>query len=155
VETARVINLINPDFVRLRSLHVVEGSALFRMMEEGSFKALGDEEAVGEIRTFIEHLEGIETTIVSDHVLNLLEELEGKLPEDKPRLLAVIDRFFALSSEERLVFRVGRRKGIYRKLDDLADMHTFLWLKSIVEQYAGGDPDRLERDLRKAMDGCI
>ena len=154
-ETAGVINLINPDFVRLRSLHVVEGSALSRMEQDGSFSPLGDEDVVREIRRFIEYLNGIETTIVSDHVLNLLEELEGKFPEAKPRLLAIIDRFFALSPEERLVFRVGRRKGLYRRLDDLADRQTFNWLKSIVDQYAGSDADQLERDLRKAMNGFI
>ena len=154
-ETAMVINRINPDFVRLRTLHVAEGSALFAMMRDGSFKPLGDEEIVMEIRRFFEHLEGIETNVVSDHILNLLEELEGKLPQDKHRLLATIDRFFGLSPEQRLVFRVGRRKGIYRKLDDLADRQTFLWLKSIVDQYSYSDPDRLEHDLCKIMDAFI
>jgi histone acetyltransferase (RNA polymerase elongator complex component) len=154
-ETAGVINLINPDFVRLRSLHVVEGSALSKMVQDGSFIPLGDEDVVREIRRFIECLNGIETTVVSDHVLNLLEELEGKLPEAKPRLLAIIDRFFALSPEERLVFRLGRRKGLYRRLDDLADRQTFIWLKSIVDQYAGSDADQLERDLNKVMNGFI
>jgi hypothetical protein len=148
VETARVINLINPDFVRLRTLHVVEGSHLYTMMQNGEFEPLAEDEIILEIRIFIEHLSGIETMIVSDHVLNLLEEITGKLPEDKPQLLATIDRFLSLSAEERLVFRVGRRKGIYRRIDDLADKGTFLWLKSILDQYALDDPDCLEQDLR-------
>jgi hypothetical protein len=153
--TAEVINLIKPDFVRLRSLHVAEGSDLFTLEQDGSFTPLGEEDVVREIRRFIECLDGIETTIVSDHVLNLLEELEGKLPEAKPRLLATIDRFFTLSAEERLVFRLGRRKGLYRRLDDLADRQTFNWLKSIVDQYASGDADQFERDMRKIMNRFI
>ncbi len=154
-ETASVINRINPDFIRLRSLHVARDSALFRMMENGLFEPLGDEEIVGEIGRLLAALDGITSRVVSDHILNLLEELEGKLPEDKPRLMAIIDRFFALSAEERLVFRIGRRKGIYRKLDDLSDKGTYLWLKSVADGYAATDPGQLERDLFEAMEGFI
>ena len=49
----------------------------------------------------IERLEGISSRFVSDHILNLLEEVEGKLPEDKAKMLAVIDQYLALSEEER------------------------------------------------------
>lgn len=154
-ETASVINRINPDYIRLRTLHVTRGSALFGMMENGLFEPLGEEETVGEIGRMVRAFEGIDSRIVSDHVLNLLEEIEGKLPEDKPKLMAIIDRFFALSAEERLVFRVGRRKGIYRKLDDLADEATFNWLKTVVDGYVSTDPEQLERDLYEAMEGFI
>jgi len=153
-ETARVINLINPDHVRLRTLQVVAGSPLYTMMQNGTFQTLAEEGIVREIGIFIEHLDGIETTIVSDHVLNLLEEVTGKLPGDKSKLLATIDRFLAMSPEERIIFRLGRRKGIYRKLDDLAERGTFLWLKSIVDQYAS-DPDHLEQDLKRIMQDFI
>jgi histone acetyltransferase (RNA polymerase elongator complex component) len=153
-ETARVINLINPDHVRLRTLHVVAGSSLYTMMLSGAFHPLTEEGIVREIGIFIEHLYGIETTIMSDHVLNLLEEVTGKLPGDKSGLLATIGRFLAMSPEERLIFRVGRRKGIYRKLDDLAERGTFLWLKSIVDQYAS-DPDLLEQELKRIMQAFI
>lgn len=155
VETAGVINRINPDYVRLRTLHVVKGSQLYGMMEMGEFDPLGEEDTVRELRIFIDHLDGIESMVVSDHVLNLLEEITGKLPEDKPRLLAVMDRFFSLTDEERLVFRVGRAKGAYRRIDDLADRETFKWLKGIVDQYMQSDPDRLEQDLRTLKHSII
>jgi hypothetical protein len=93
--------------------------------------------------------------IVSDHILNLLEEITGRLPGDKAQLLAIIDRFLSLPAEERLLFRVGRAKGIYRRIDDLADRETFLWLKSIVDQYLQTDPDRLEQDLRTLKHSLI
>jgi len=153
--TADVINRINPDFIRLRSLHVVPGTALHAMMERGQFEALGDEEIVGEIGRFITGLEGIDSTLVSDHILNLLEEVEGRFPEDKNRLLGVINRFSTLQAEERLVFRIGRRNGVYRKLDDLSDRKTYLRLKSIVDQYASADPGQLECDLQQMMDSFI
>ena len=40
--------------------------------------------------------------------MNLLEDVAGKLPENKGSMLAVIDRYLALPSEERLLFRLGR-----------------------------------------------
>ena len=150
-ETARVINQINPDFVRLRSLHVVRGTDLDGMMQKGEFTPLGDEDVVREIRMFIECLDGIETTLVSDHILNLFEELEGKLPENKEKLLAVIDRYFKLSSQERIIFRIGRRRGIYRKLDDLSDRHTYTRLNQMVDEYEAKEPDQLEKDLFRLM----
>lgn len=154
-DTAILINSIDPEFVRLRTLHVVEGCGLRTMMERGEFRPLPDEEIVGEIRSFIHQLQGIGTRIVSDHVLNLLEEVEGKLPGDKARMLAVMDRFFALPPEERLVFRVGRRKGLYRRLNDLADRETFLRIRNFVDQCMATDPQLLERELDGTMDSFI
>ncbi len=150
-ETARVINEINPDYIRLRSLQVRRGTELYRKMHEGEFTPIGDEDVVREIRTFIEHLDGIESTLVSDHILNLLEELEGKLPEDKEKLLGIIERFFAMSDDDRMIYRLGRRRGIYRKLDDLDDARTYGILKTILDEYKAEEPGKLDRDLHTIM----
>jgi len=151
IETARVLNQINPDFIRLRSLQVRRNTELYRLREEGEFIALSDEEVVREIRLFIETLDGIQSTVVSDHILNLLEELEGKLPEDKERLLGIIDRYFALPDEDRLIYRLGRRKGLYRSLDDLSDSRVYDSLKAIVDKYKQKEPGKLDRDLQRIM----
>jgi histone acetyltransferase (RNA polymerase elongator complex component) len=153
--TARVINEINPHFVRLRTLHVVKGTELFEMMERGEFEPIGDEDIVREIRLFIERIECKGTTLVSDHILNLLEELEGMLPRDKERLLAIIERFFSLSQEERLVFRLGRRRGVYRTLDELSDYTIYARLKSILDGYSPGDIQQLDKDLKEMMHNYI
>jgi histone acetyltransferase (RNA polymerase elongator complex component) len=150
-ESARVINKINPQFVRLRTLHVVGETELLDMMEKGEFEPIGDEDILKEIRIFIEKLDGIETTIVSDHILNLLEELEGKLPQDKTRLLAIIDKFFSLSVEERLIYRLGRRRGIYKNIDDLSDKTVYMQLKGILDQYDTRDIKQLDKDLYGIM----
>lgn len=154
-ETARVINQINPQFVRLRSLHIVRDSGLYDMMKNGTFNPLDDEAVLREIRSFIENLEGIETTLVSDHILNLLEEVEGKLPQDKGKMLARIDRYFALPAQDRIIFRLGRRRGLYRTLDDLGDRQTYLRLKQIVDDYLSGEPEQLDKDLRRLMHSYI
>ncbi len=153
--TARTLNLINPDFIRLRTLHVKAGSDLDGMMQAGDFKPIGDEDILREIRVFIEHLEGIASKIVSDHILNLLEELEGRLPEDKPRLLETIDGFFRLPERDRLIFRVGRRSGNVRNLSDLSDRDLYLRIGAFVDGYAKKGQDCLERDLGRAMRGYI
>ena len=155
VETARVLNEINPDHIRLRTLSVRRGTALHEKMAAGEFEPLGDEEILQEIRLFIESLDGIRSRIVSDHILNLLEELEGNLPEEKERLLSVIDRYFALSETDRLIFRLGRRRGIYRSLDDLSDRETYLQLKRAVERYQLEEPGKLDRDLDRVRQSFI
>ena len=154
-ETAKVLNQINPQFIRFRTLQVRRDTELYEMMKRGEFKPIGDEDILREIKIFIESLDGIESTIVSDHILNLLEELEGTLPEDKGKLIAIIDRYFSLSEKERAVFRLGRRRGLYRKLDDLSDARMYDKLQSIVEQYWAKDQTQLDRDLCGIMHNYI
>jgi len=149
--TARALNLVNPDFIRLRTLHVKPGSDLDAKMRAGDFTPIGDEDILREIRLFIEHLEGITSRIVSDHILNLLEELEGTLPEDKGRLLEIIDSFFRLPERERLIFRVGRRTGSLRRLSDLSDRELHRRIGAFVDGYAHRGEGSLERDLGRAM----
>ncbi|MGO9137663.1 MAG: radical SAM protein [Syntrophales bacterium] len=154
-ETARVINEINPDFVRLRTFHAVPGTDLFDMVDSGEFNPLGDEEILREIRRFIACLHGIDTTIVSDHILNLLEDLQGKLPEDREHLLTIIDGYFSLPDDERLVYRIGRRLGTYRGLADLSDRGMYRKVRSIIDQYSKQGMDRLDNDLIKIMNRYI
>jgi len=130
--TAAVINAINPDYVRLRSLQVVKGTGLYELMQNGEFTPLGDDDTVREIRLLIEKLTGIQTTVVSDHILNLLEEVEGRLPDDKEKILSVIDAYLSLPAPDRMIFRLGRRQGIYRRLADLRDPVMYGRLKAII-----------------------
>ncbi len=154
-ETAHVINEINPDFVRLRTFHAVPGTDLFEMVKRGEFNPTGDEDILREIGRFVECLHGIETTVVSDHILNLLEELNGKLPEDKEKLLGIIERYFSLPDDERLVYRIGRRIGAYRGLTDLSDEDMYKRVRGIIDQYRNQDTDQLDKDLLKIMDRYI
>jgi radical SAM superfamily enzyme YgiQ (UPF0313 family) len=153
--TAEVLNKINPDYIRLRSLQVREGTELFEMMKKGLFKPLGDDEVLKEIRVLLENLNCQNTYIVSDHILNLLQEIEGRLPEDKERMLGIIDRYFNMSEKDRIIYRLGRRRGIFNSLNDLSNLRIYERLKQIVEEYEKNDPRQLDRDLYKAMHGYI
>jgi len=120
-ETARVLRGIDPDFVRLRSLAVAPGSPLEAQLAAGELALLDDIEVAGEIRRMLAGLTGMHGRVVSDHALNLLEEVEGQLPGDLPRMLALLDRFLALDHGEQELFVVGRRCGVLRRLDDLGE----------------------------------
>jgi hypothetical protein len=117
-ETARVLNQINPDFIRVRTLTIKAGMPLYDEVKNGTFIRATDEEIIEEEKLLIENL-NCQSNFISDHITNLLQEIEGKLPEDKEKMLAIIARFQALSPEEKQNFKLGRRLGIYEGLDDL------------------------------------
>jgi len=153
LETARVINAINPAFVRFRSLFVRRGTPLREMMEAGTFEPPDEDTMVREIRLLVESLNGISTTLVSDHVLNLLEEVEGTLPQDKTRILATIDRYLNLPEEDKLLFQLGRRGGALRSLDDLTHPVMKARLteakRQIDKEAPGGVPEYIQTMKRR------
>ena len=126
VETAKALNQINPHFIRLRSLRVPKKVPLYEKLIDGSFTMQTDDMVAEEIKLFIETLDGITSMVTSDHIMNLLEEVTGRLPQDKEMMLETIRKYQALPDLERTIFRIGRRGGTYRSTDDLEqDAATF------------------------------
>ncbi|HEY9074119.1 MAG TPA: radical SAM protein, partial [Desulfobaccales bacterium] len=120
-ETAAALNEINPDFIRLRTLAIPCRSPLYEDYQAGQFEKLTDVEMVREIQLFLENLGGLTSVVQSDHILNLLPEVEGTLPQDQGRMLAVIESFLKLNPEEQCLYQVGRRTGVFNGLGDLED----------------------------------
>ncbi len=120
-ETAAAVNQINPDFIRLRSLAIPNTVELFKEWESGAFEKCSDRKTAEEILLFIESLSGITSTIKSDHILNLFEEVEGHLPADKEKMAAVLRAFLAMAPREQMLYQVGRRLGLFTGLRDMAD----------------------------------
>ncbi len=118
-ETADALNQIDPDFIRIRTLALADRSDLAEDAKNGGFDMLGDVEVAEELLLLIKSLEGISSAIVSDHILNLLPEVEGVLPQDKDRIISVIQMFLELEPEEQMVYIIGRRLGIMGGLYDL------------------------------------
>ena len=89
LDSAKVLNAVNPDFIRLRTFVPVEGSPLSEEVRAGRFTLMEPHDVLKEIRILVEHLE---TTglFYSDH-WNNFADISGKLPEDKKRMLADID----------------------------------------------------------------
>ena len=133
LETAKVLNQINPHFIRLRSLRVPNRVLLYEKLKDGSFTMQTDDMLAEEIELFIEALNEITSTVTSDHIMNLLEDVNGKFPEDKERMLDVIRKYRELPETERLIYRVGRRGGAYGSTDDLKrDSETYEKIKDLV-----------------------
>ena len=131
--TARVLNEINPDYIRLRSLHVSPAMPLWAKFQEGDFELQTEDEVVEEIGLFIENLQ-VTSHLKSDHILNLLMEVEGKMPGDKEKCLNVVNGYLSLADDERLNFKIGRRAGLYNRLADLRDNGKHEEVEQAIEQ---------------------
>jgi radical SAM superfamily enzyme YgiQ (UPF0313 family) len=154
-ETAKVLNQINPDFIRIRTLKVLKTMPLYQKIETKEFVLLSDDEIVEEERRLINHLDGITSTFISDHILNLLEEVEGKLPEEKENMLKIIDRYLDLPKEEKDNFQLGRRAGLYRSVEDLHKPELRNQVEKALLQIEAKGPGGLEKVLSDLMESFI
>ena len=155
METAKVLNQINPDFIRVRTLKVLKTMLLYQKIEKGEFIPLNEDEIVEEERLLVEHLEEITSTFVSDHILNLLQEVEGKLPEEKEKMLKLIDHYLALPTEEKNNFRLGRRAGVYQSVEDLSKPELRNQVERALQQIESGRPGGIEKVLSDLMESFI
>jgi hypothetical protein len=156
LDSARVLNAINPDFIRLRTVCLGPRLPLWEEFSSGRLTRLSDVETVREIRAFIEALDVQSTQIASDHILNLLGELKGHLPTDKERLLDIIDRFLALPQEERELFQVARRAAIVEKLADLDHSGVNARARQLLDEiYRHYGRDGVEEATREMMERYI
>jgi len=94
--TALVLNGINPHFIRLRTLHLIEGTPLYEKAERGEFHVNSIEGVLIEIRKLIEDLDVTSELVTSDFASNFfMGKVDGKLPEDKEKMLKSIDEALA------------------------------------------------------------
>jgi radical SAM superfamily enzyme YgiQ (UPF0313 family) len=157
VATAEVLNRINPHFIRIRSLRVPDRVPLFELLQEGKFEMQTDDMLAEEIKLFIQTLSEITSVVTSDHIMNLLEEVSGKLPEDKNKMLEVVERYQKLPDSERLIYRVGRRGGAFRSTEDLQrDPATCQKIRNLIlELKAKGGMDEVEKFITGMVDQYI
>ena len=87
--TAEVLNGIDPHFIRVRTFIPQPDSPLHDAMREGRFKSPSPETILKETRLLLQELQ-VTSQFLSDHVSNLLP-LQGKLPEERERMIRMID----------------------------------------------------------------
>ncbi|BBO72312.1 radical SAM protein [Desulfosarcina alkanivorans] len=150
LETADALNRINPDFIRLRTLAIPGGIPLAEEHRAGRFEKLNDLEMVREIRLFISSLDGITSMIVSDHILNLFEEIRGRFPDARAGMLAVLDRFLSLSDQDQCCFQVGRRLGIFTRMADMDSPKRRARVDAFCDQHGIG-PDNVDGMVDEMM----
>ena len=105
----------------LRTLALPESTPLAQQHRSGEFDKMGEVETAEELLLFLENLNGIDCTVKSDHVLNLFSEVEGRLHQDKTKMITAVRRFLQLSPEKQMLFSIGRRTHRISRLSDLDD----------------------------------
>jgi len=78
-----------------------------------------------EILLFLEMLVGITSVVKSDHILNLFEEVEGVLPDDREYMTGVIQNFLSMDQKHKALYQVGRRLGIFSTIGDMDSPRRF------------------------------
>jgi len=119
LETADAINQINPDFLRLRTLALPDQAPLTEQFIKGMFDKMGEVDTARELLLLLEKLDGIDSTVRSDHVLNLFTETDGVLPGDKEKMMQPVHDFLELPPDEQMIFCIGRRTHRMARLCDL------------------------------------
>ena len=150
LETADALNQINPDFIRLRTLAIPDSIELYDEYAAGRFEKLTDVEIAKELLLFLENLDGITSTIKSDHILNLFEEVDGKYPEDKERIIGVIRKFLEMDPHQQMLYQVGRRVGLFSRLSDLNNSQLAAQAEETCRQH-GIDPENVDEVINELM----
>ncbi|MBU1565412.1 MAG: radical SAM protein [Proteobacteria bacterium] len=149
-QSADALNQINPDFIRLRSLAIPNHVALYQEYQRGDFQKLTDVETARELLIFLEALDGISSTLASDHILNLFEDVKGTFPQDKARMVAIVKEFLDMDAAERMIYQVGRRMGLFRGLSDMADEDKRHHVEAACAR-AGISPDTVDAAIDEMM----
>ncbi len=152
--TAKVLNAIDPDFIRLRTLHVRTGMPLQEKIDSGDFEMQTDDAIVEEIGSLIEKLQ-VTSYLASDHIMNLLPEIEGKFPEAKTKCLETIKRYLTLPAEEKLNYRLGRRANYYEKLDDLYDAYKHQKVEEAIKRITEETKENIDEFIRRSAANFI
>lgn len=110
VETAKVLNVVKPDFIRVRTFALHPTSPMQKWVEEGTFVPMTDDEIVSEIQLLVSHLEEMHSYFsCGDFSLNLLMQVDGYLNEKKDVMLAELDKFLSLTKMQKQVYSLLRR----------------------------------------------
>jgi len=141
-----------PPYIRLRKPEDSYAcSPLPKAYKRGNLPMCTDDQVVEEIKLFIQTLDNtITSTITSDHIMNLLEEVKGKLPDNKENMLHVIKKYQDLSESERIIYRIGRRGGVYSSTDDLyRDQSTYVKINRLVSDLSSKGADEIEQFINE------
>ena len=147
-ETAKLLNLIRPHFIRIRTFAMHPKSPMQRMVREGAFVPMNDEQMVAEIRSLVDHLDEMHSYLSSnDFSLNLLMQVDGFLDEKKAFMLGELDAFLSLSKRQKQVYIVLQRSGYHHYPLVVED-------QSVLDQVIP-EIEKLEKDGEGAFDRYI
>ncbi len=91
-ETADVLNEINPPIFRFRTLNLFPCAPLYDELKSGKFQRLTPFETILELYNILKRIEShVTSEVFNDHISNY-ENFEGKLPEDLPGMLKLLEQ---------------------------------------------------------------
>jgi radical SAM superfamily enzyme YgiQ (UPF0313 family) len=96
--SAAVLNQIEPDFIRIRTLVPIPGTPLYAEYRRGEFTLLQPHEALEETRLLIEALT-CRSMFYSDHYSNYAY-VNGRLPDDKPAMLQTVEQLLRIPENQ-------------------------------------------------------
>ncbi len=85
--TARVLSLMNPDYVGALTLTLVEGTPLHKKWQSGDFQLISPFQSLEELAMIISNSEFTNCFFTSMHASNYFS-IRGKLPEEKARMVS-------------------------------------------------------------------
>jgi radical SAM superfamily enzyme YgiQ (UPF0313 family) len=91
--TIEVLNEIDPDFIRFRTLNILPNTPLFDDVRQRRFRLLTPYETIREQSQIIAGL-NVHSEIFNDHVSDYLD-FEAKFPEDKELIVKLINKILA------------------------------------------------------------
>lgn len=86
LESAKVLSKMDPDYLSLLTLMVVDETELYQQVQRGEIELLDPQETAVETKLFLENIEVTNCIFRSNHASNYLM-LKGTLPFDKDKLL--------------------------------------------------------------------
>ena len=158
VETAKVLNQIRPDFIRVRTFALPPGSPMEKMASEGRFIPIGDLEIVQEIRLLLSHLDDMPSHFrCADFSLNLLMHVDGVLATDRLRMLEEMDNFLSLPELDQKAYVMLQRSGYYNlhPSDMLKDESLMEKLREKIRELEQEDETGFDRYIRAMMAGQL
>lgn len=98
--TAELCNQLHPRLIGINMLTIYSGSELYGEIQRGSWQEETELEKYREIRTLIEHLQ-ISTVVAAMGASNAYQ-FQGRLPEERDKLLSFLDSVPKSDGEEKL-----------------------------------------------------
>ncbi|HAH19685.1 MAG: hypothetical protein A2Y00_01735 [Omnitrophica WOR_2 bacterium GWF2_43_52] len=89
-DTIKALNRMQPRYVSFLSLMLIPGTPLYEAARRGDFEELDSHELLRQARDIIQGLELEKTIFRSNHASNYLS-LEGRFPQDKGKLLTMLE----------------------------------------------------------------
>jgi len=106
--TGRTLSAMDPEFIGVLTLMLVEGTELADECQAGKFQALDERGVLEELKMMVDSIDATSCVFRANHASNYLS-IGGTLPQDKEKILSAIDRILA---DDRLLLRPEWMRGL-------------------------------------------